>query len=760
MASKKIPIGLNPAEAELEHRVEVMMEPVKVRIVDKSTSTTAVTPAPEPVSTIDTAPIDIFSDSKTAPEIPSDLQIKLAQSSKKISVTAADSPVAAGKVAAPTVSPPAPAVQTTPAVRVPQLIASTAPKLTPMPKLKPVEPVIPVLASLTTDDAAPSFDDATGVSVNTNETAITVPSLQIDDPKTDAAIAAIAASDSDQLLAVQDAMSQDVTEQTAKKPAKTRRNLLLRPWFYLLALALLLFAGLALPLTRYKLAGLIIKQDQHIAVLDSKTNRPVSNATLTIDGQTVTTDASGAADLRLPVGPHNLTISRQYYASQTRQFFIDFKKPATLDVTVLATGRQVPILVTDKLTGKPIANAEISVLTTNAKTDKQGKAIIVLPTKTQTIDGRLTAANFNNNLITIQITDGIVAANSFALTPAGKVYFLSNQQGTIDVVKTNLDGSGRQTVLKGTGKEDAATTVLLTARDWRYSVLKSQRDSSQAALYLIDTSTDKLTQFDSGDSNFTPIGWTGHNFLYDVVRNAVATSQNAHEQIKSYDAERGQLNQLDASQADGEGTAYRYQGFYNFFILNNLLVYNTQWYSSGGAALGTKNDTIRGVEPNGQNKKDYQDIPAAGLGYIQAALANPQDVYFSAYNFNDSKTAFYEFQNQGLKASTTVNQATFNKTYPAYVLSPSGNQALWSEQRDGKSVVLTGAADATKPQILTNLAGFSAYGWYSDDYLLVSKKGSELYIVASNGNGAPVKLTDYYRPAQSITGNGFGYGGL
>ena len=45
MATKKIPIGFNPAEAELEQRVEAMMEPVRIKVVDHTDGSTEAAPA-------------------------------------------------------------------------------------------------------------------------------------------------------------------------------------------------------------------------------------------------------------------------------------------------------------------------------------------------------------------------------------------------------------------------------------------------------------------------------------------------------------------------------------------------------------------------------------------------------------------------------------------------------------------------------------------------------------------------------------------
>lgn len=754
MATKKIPIGLNPTEAELEHRVDVMMEPVRVKTSkDSAEPASAVIPA--------AAPIDIFSDPRTAPAVPDGLLAKLegepakpapTTEPKSIAVTDHDSgEEIISKPSAPVLQTDPPTVEA--ALPAEEIIPEPTP-VTPGPAL--VVPQLVKYAPTTIIPKNPVAPDATGAAISD----ISIPEIQIDDAKTDAAVDEITARESDDLLAAQDElqkMTMGGAVKAARSDKKPRRRVRKR-WVLLTVLLLTILLVAAFPSSRYKAAGLIIKKDLQIRVIDKTTGAPVSKAAIVIDGQNMMTDGDGKASFNLGVGQRNVSVSKQYYTSSSAGAFVNFGGVEPLTISLVATGRQVPITVLDRFTNKPVSGAEINILNTSAKTNQAGKTNIVLPAGTPTVNARITAGGFNNAQVKVRITDSQIPENIFKLTASGKVYFLSNEKGTIDVVKTNLDGTDRKTVLKGTGKEDPNTTLLLASRDWRYVALKAQRSSTQASLFMIDGSTDKLIEFDSGDANFTPIGWHENNFIYDVVRNSVANSQVGRELIRSYDAGRGQLNQLDQNQTEGEGTSYIYQGFYSFYLLGDQLVYNTQWYSSGGADLAKKNNTIRGIQVNGQNKKDYQTIGASGTGYVQSALSAPREIIYGAYNTLDNKNRFYEFKDNTVKESTNVNQASFNKLYPSYVVSPSGRQSVWSELRDGKQTVLLGDADAANSRMMANLAGYKAYGWYSDNYLLVSKNNSEMYIVASTGNSAPQKITDYYKSAQNQ--NGYGYGGL
>jgi hypothetical protein len=500
-------------------------------------------------------------------------------------------------------------------------------------------------------------------------------------------------------------------------------------------------------------------------VIDSKTNRPVSNAVVELDGKKAETNAEGKSIVKSSVGSKSLNITKEYYKTHNGKTFVGLTNVKAQKVELDATGRQVPITVLNSVTGKPLANAEVKVLDTTAKTDKKGKTIIVLPTTTSTAKSTVSLEGFNNRDSTIQITANEVAANIVRLTPAGQVYFLSNLNGSIDVVKTNLDGSGRQVVLKGTGREDANTTSLLASRDWQYLVLKARRSGASPALYLIDTSNDRVTEFDSGSADFSLIGWHDHTFIYDLTRQNLQDWQSGKQALKSYNAETGQLNILDQTKAEGRASRYAYQQFSEHYIVNNAVVYATTWsgydefedYDYKG-----KSASIRAVQPNGQNKKDHRTFPAGQISHILGRLYAPQEIYYAVYNLN-GKTNFYEFEAQSVSSAAGVNAETFNRDYPTFLLSPTGKQTFWTELRDGKNTLFVGNSDGEEKQQVASLSEYSPYGWFSDDYVLVARSSSELYIMPKEGvtkDQKPLKISDYYKPSRTYQGYGYGYGGL
>jgi len=595
-------------------------------------------------------------------------------------------------------------------------------------------------------------------------------STKLDDADTEKAVDDIAANEGDDLLELEDAKNQAANEAVAEKAGPgfgtKLKGLLKNKWFWIVIVGLLLLS-LAIPNTRYRVLGLFIKKSVTVSVIDSKNGTPVSSAAVELGGTIAKTDAEGQAKVSAGLGNQTLTVNKQYYSTYSSTIFVSFSGQQVTKVKLTATGRLVPVSVINAISGKALSGALITAQGTTAKTNSKGLASIALPTKSLSYKATVSLNGYNQAAVTILVTNTVVKANTFSLAPQGKVYFLSNASGKIDVVSTNLDGSNRKTVLAGTGLEDANDTSLLASRDWRYLVLKSKRDSSGAALYLIDTSTNKITEFDNSGKTISLIGWYDHKFMYDLTNSNAPLSQTGREVIKSYDADNLQLNQLDQNQAQGTPDNYAVQSFSGFNIVDNELVYEAVWISSsypnathGLSGIGL-NSTIRMVQPNGQNKKDLQSFDASTISSMISIQYLPQNIYFAVYK-SDNSVAYYQYDNGAVKASN-ITADDFSKAYPTYLVSPSSNQTFWADLIDGKNALYVGDANAGNKKQIASPGDYTPYGWYGDGYVLVAKNSSELYIMPSNGlsNGRqPLKITDYYKPAQNYAGYGYGYGGL
>jgi hypothetical protein len=590
---------------------------------------------------------------------------------------------------------------------------------------------------------------------------VALDSTNLEDTATSQAVDDIAETDSDTLLAIEDASVKPPKRNVPGGFKAKLRRVLKNKWTWI-AVAGVVVLIFAVPFTRYKVLGLVVKKPVTFNVVDSKTATPVSAATITINGRTVKTDGNGKVTVKIKVGSSKATIAKQYYRSTSADVFVGLKAAPATKINLAATGRPVAISVVNSISGKPLANAEIKVLNTTAKTDAKGRATLVVPADLPTAKATITASGYNQQEAKLTIADKTTATNAFRLTPSGQIYFLSNSNGTIDVVKANLDGTGRQIVLAGTGKEDASGTNLLATRDWKYLVLHARRDSAKPELYLIDTTTGKVTDFEQGDATFHLVGWSGHNFVYYVERNNVSYWQAGHIAVKSYNAENGQLNQLDQTQGQNDQVGAVYQTFDNFYITADGIVYTSRWFGNYNGNLSGKTNTVKSIQAAGTNKKESSIGYSDETTYIQGALNKPQEVYYQVFSKDNTKT-YYEYENQSINKVSNLSDNDFTKSYPTYLVSPAGDQTFWTELRDGKNALFVGDKNAGAAKQIASLDGYTPYGWYSDSYVLVSKDSDELYIMPASGLAAgqePLKVSSYYKPASNFNGYGYGYGGL
>jgi DNA-binding protein len=461
-----------------------------------------------------------------------------------------------------------------------------------------------------------------------------------------------------------------------------------------LVLIVLLFG---IPWTRYNIAGLVMKKNLNVKVVDSTAGTPVSGADVSLGSAHALTDGSGNATLhQVKVGPHKLLVSKKYYKNYTTNVVVPIlSQKTTPNVNFVATGRQVKVSVKNLINHKVLADVGIKVSDINAKTDSTGSAIIVLPVGTQSEKATLSLDGYNDSEVAIKANDKTIQENDFNLTPVGKIYFLSKLSGKIDVVKTNLDGTERKTVLAGSGKEDDRGTVLLASRDWKYLALLSHRESNVTKLYLISTADDNLTSID-GDagSSVNPVGWSEHNFVYTVSRQNVPNWQPHAQALKSYDAESKKITTLD--QTGGDGTdAYNYslESYGSIYQVGKSVVYEKNW-SNYYAFLNDKNiqtangkkSGIYSISANGSNVQTLKvfDNSFGTTTYITSIPYEANQVYYQVSEKGGAAT-YYAYSNGKVAAKSDISD-DFNHYYQqgatTYLQSPSSAQAATAEYND------------------------------------------------------------------------------
>jgi hypothetical protein len=319
-------------------------------------------------------------------------------------------------------------------------------------------------------------------------------------------------------------------------------------------------------------------------------------------------------------------------------------------------------------------------------------------------------------------------------------------------------------VLAGTGTEDRAGTVLLASQDWKYLALLSKRDGGDnAKLFLINTSNDSVITMDEGNATFGPVGWSGHSFIYIVNRLDKKSWEPNASALKAFSADSGKIAVLDQTIGGGNNDTNYFQEFYaGTYILNNEIVFAKSYNKSGGWGPNEVHASLNTIHADGSSKRTVKtwDGVENQYGYGGVFLSTtPYDadgIYVATQATDPSH--LYKYENgQVSTVSGKTAQDVYGTQYNTYLFSPSNKQTFWSEARDGKQTLFVGDDDGNNGKQIATLSDYTAYGWYTDNYLLVSKNGSELYIMPTNG-GKALKITDYYKPNFNGAGYGKGYG--
>lgn len=561
--------------------------------------------------------------------------------------------------------------------------------------------------------------------------------LGLEDVGTAKAVDEIIATDADELLAARDrgAVSAGTVPAEQKAPSKPRKGIggFFKAWWhskrYRYATLAVLFVALAaagtVPASRYFVLNSVgVRSAASVTVLDETTGQPLKNAEFSVAGKSGRTDREGTAKLSdLRLGRHTMTVKKVAFAEVAQPLTLGWGSNPLGEFRLKPVGSQYKIEVVDFLSKKPVSKVEASSGEANALSNEKGEIVLTVPhesTDQEKIEVQLSGEGLRTE--NIALPPGKKDTELVAMVPERKHVFISNRSGTYDLYKVDADGKNEEKVLSGTGSERPDAIAVAVHPTKNVAALVSARDSSRnkdgfvlsslTMVNLSDNSTKKVTQ----SERIQLIGWIDNKLAYvAITEGASAASPNRHRLI-SYD-----LNA--AAETELASTNY----FNDIMLVDKSIYYTPASYKVNGPVGLFKTNA------DGTDKKTIYDQEVWNLfrtSYGKLSVSKGQDWFDLHLNTDVMEPA--------------ASAPPVLKTR-IYVPSPDNSISLWTDERDGKGVLLSYDPSTKKDEILRAQSGLkNPIRWLSDRHVIYRvNNGQETadYVFNTEG-GEPRKIVD------------------
>lgn len=489
--------GATPEE-QLEQKVDAMMDVHADDPVPEKVIKPIEIKAPEEQSGNTPPPLDIFKDTKTAPEVPKELKKGLTSVKTK-----------------KTEEPPA-----------------------------------------TQQEGAPSQPVTTDSEANSEIT-----EDPLDDPKTDQAVDEITHAESDKALAAEDAEVAKAFDNKQPSFKQKVKNFFSAWWANkwtrygtIIGVIVLLIGAAVWPTSRYFILNTAgVRSSASIKVTDQSTGLPLKNVSVKLGTLTTKTNGDGVAAFRqIKLGSQTLGIERVAFAPINKKVTIGWGSNPLPDVSLKAVGAQYIFQLKDYLSGKPIDAAEVTSEDASAFADKNGKVVLTLDNpESDTIEATVKAQDYR--IEKLSFSANTKTAFDMQLVPAQPIVYVSKQSGKYDVYKVDVDGKNKQMLLAGTGSERRDGISLAVSPDGSKAALVSSRGTKRDAnRYLLDTLT--LIDTNSGQSKeiddaarIQLVDWVGDQLTYTATYAAPSAAYAQRQRLVAYDTDKSAQNLLATS---------------------------------------------------------------------------------------------------------------------------------------------------------------------------------------------------------------------
>jgi len=325
-------------------------------------------------------------------------------------------------------------------------------------------------------------------------------------------------------------------------------------WGTIAAVVLLIIGSAVWPTSRYFLLNTAgVRSSASIKVTDQSTGLPLKNVSVKLGALETKTNGDGTAAFKqIKLGSQQLVVDRVAFAPINKKVTIGWGSNPLPDVALKAVGAQYTFMLTDYLSGKPVDGAEITSGDASAFADKKGRVILTLDNpESDTIEAAVKAKDYRAEKVSFAATTKTVF--DIKLVPGKPVVYVSKQSGKYDVYKVDVDGKNKQLLLAGTGSERRDGISIATSPDGSLAALVSSRGTKRDAnRYLLDTLT--LIDTKSGQAKVVDdaariqlVDWSGSQLVYIATYAAPSAAYAQRQRLVSYDTEQSAQHLLATS---------------------------------------------------------------------------------------------------------------------------------------------------------------------------------------------------------------------
>lgn len=546
---------------------------------------------------------------------------------------------------------------------------------------------------------------------------------------TDRAVDDIMAGESDELLAVEDAVIEEARFEADPRRQGGRLKRFFKAWWHNpwarwgTALALLAVVAViaAIPSTRYyTLNALGVRSSASLIVLDDTTQLPLKNVTVSLGGKRAYTNINGSVKFTdLKLGTYNLKVQRLAFATKESKVTVGWGSNPLGTYSLKAVGRQYTITLVDYLSGKPVLAAEVSDGDASALSDKNGKVVLTRDdTDMQDVEVRITASGYRSENLTLKVDSAEVP--KVVLVPDRKAIFVSKQSGKYDLFAMDIDGRNKKLLLAGTGRETNSITLATNGTGTRTAMVSTRDDKHDhdgyplSALTLVDTNTGAIQTLDYAEQ-IQLIDWIGNRLVYQTAASGASASNPQRYRIISYDFETNSRTQL--------ATANQF----NAVMSADGQVYYANSSTDPKAQLG-----FFKVKPNGTARQRLLDQEVWSAFRTSPAVFKLQ-----------TPDGWYDYSLKSLSMNKTNTPPNYKNRL--YIANGSGDKNAWVDNRDGKGTLLVYENGSGKDNTIHAQDGLTyPVRWLNDHvlmYRVVTKQETADYAVSVDG-GPAKKVAD------------------